>query len=86
MMKTLMKLIAGLLNVPSWIEDKFIQDIRSSLSHFSFMYFYLSYVEKGFVEQFNKKNCDKIEKFKKLKTILMKSLKCNDVSTFTQRL
>ena len=85
-----MKLIAGLLNVPSWIEEKFIQDFRLSLSHFlvvhSFMYFYLSYVEKGFVEQFNKKNCDKIEKFKKLKTILIKSLKCDDVSTFTQRL
>ena len=41
-----------------------------------------SCVRQNFVEQFNCKNCDKVENFNKLKTISVKSLKYDDVSTF----
>ena len=38
--------------------------------------------KKGKIRSSTTKNCDKMEKFKKLKTILVKSLKCDSISMF----
>ena len=39
-------------------------------------------IDKGKINSLTTKNCDKIDKFKELKNILVKSLKCDNVPTF----